>query len=163
MRSIPKCLLALFVALLAGPRARAAQEGVLWSIGTRDDSTAEFAHAPSDYRAYRQPACFAVGSSDPAKDWPYVQPGPSDGGASSEIRRRASLQSWSEGSAVRATAGSLRLGTGQSFVTNSSPSSTTQPQQRRRFLRGAGGRNASVRQAATCPACAASSGASKGC
>ena len=53
---------------------------VLWSIGTKDTNTAEFALGPRDYQAYRQPGVFIVGQSDPKKDWPYVQPGPADAG-----------------------------------------------------------------------------------
>jgi hypothetical protein len=51
----------------------------LWSIGTKDTNTAEFALGPGDYQAYRQPGVFIVGESDPRKDWPYVQPGVADG------------------------------------------------------------------------------------
>ena len=53
---------------------------VLWSIGESDNSTAEFAHAPKDYGAYRQPGFFVVGLSDAKRDWSYVQPGVIDGG-----------------------------------------------------------------------------------
>src|ERR1035441_6182219 len=53
---------------------------LLWSIGTKDTNTAEFALGPGDYHAYRQPGVFVVGQSDPKKDWPYVQPGPVDAG-----------------------------------------------------------------------------------
>lgn len=52
----------------------------LWQIGEFDDSTAEFAFAPKDYRAYRHPGLFIVGSSEAGRDWPYVQPGTIDGG-----------------------------------------------------------------------------------
>ena len=52
----------------------------LWRIGLDDDGTAEFAHAPGNYQDYRRPAFFVVGVSDPATDWPYVQPGTIDGG-----------------------------------------------------------------------------------
>jgi len=58
----------------------AAHAGTLWQIGQRDNSTAEFALAPADYRAYRAPGFFVVGESDPKRDWPYVQPGTIDGG-----------------------------------------------------------------------------------
>ena len=56
------------------------EEAPLWRIGLDDDSTAELAHAPGNYQAYRRPAFFVVGVSDPATDWPYVQPGTIDGG-----------------------------------------------------------------------------------
>ncbi len=66
--------------LAAGGTARAADLPVLWQIGQADNSTAEFACAPADYKAYRGPAFFIVGVSDPKRDWPYVQPGTIDGG-----------------------------------------------------------------------------------
>ena len=50
----------------------------LWQIGQSDDNTAEFAHAPKDYQAYREPGFYVVGVSDAKRDWPYVQPGPAD-------------------------------------------------------------------------------------
>lgn len=51
----------------------------LWQIGEPDDSTAGLALAPDGYRRFGAPAFFVVGRSDPARDWPYVQPGPADG------------------------------------------------------------------------------------
>jgi hypothetical protein len=71
-------LLGLLVATAAVTTSRAAT--LLWSIGTKDTNTAEFALAPGDYHGYRQPGVFIVGQSDPKKDWPYVQPGPTDAG-----------------------------------------------------------------------------------
>jgi alpha-mannosidase len=65
--------------VLGSPMPCPAQLQELWSIGIRDDNTAEFANAPGDYRGYRGPACFVVGSSEPGRDWPYVQPGTNDG------------------------------------------------------------------------------------
>ncbi|MBZ4192239.1 GH92 family glycosyl hydrolase [Niabella beijingensis] len=62
-----------------------AQERVIWSIGKKDNSAAEFALAPDRYADFlkedfgwenRQ---FIVGRSDPRRDWPYVLPGPADG------------------------------------------------------------------------------------
>lgn len=58
----------------------AGAETVLWQIGKFDDSTEEFAFAPKDNGAYRQPAFYVLGVSDPQYDWPYVQPGTVDGG-----------------------------------------------------------------------------------
>ena len=66
--------------LLFGTPAPGQDTVPLWSIGSADDSTAEFALAPGGYRDYRTPACFVVGASTPEIDWPYVQPGPIDGG-----------------------------------------------------------------------------------
>lgn len=60
----------------------AAKEGyLLWSIGQKDHSYAEFAIAGrfNDYAAdFPQDVSFTVGQSDPARDWPYIQPGPAD-------------------------------------------------------------------------------------
>ncbi len=53
---------------------------LLWSIGTKDTNTAEFALGPKDYQGYRQPGVYIVGQSDAKRDWPYVQPGAADGG-----------------------------------------------------------------------------------
>ncbi|MFV1968114.1 MAG: polysaccharide lyase family protein [Pirellulaceae bacterium] len=58
----------------------AAGTKTLWEIGTSDNLTGEFAQAPGNYRGYRRPGFFVVGQSDPKRDWPYVVPGPSDGG-----------------------------------------------------------------------------------
>ncbi len=53
-------------------------EHILWTIGVKDGSTAEFALAPGGYTSYRDDGFFVVGRSDPKRDWPYVQPGPDD-------------------------------------------------------------------------------------
>jgi hypothetical protein len=53
----------------------------LWHIGKADGDDHEFALAPGDYRNFRQDGLFAVGQSDPKRDWPYVHPGPFDGWA----------------------------------------------------------------------------------
>ena len=73
-----RVILGLLTAAAAATSSSAAN--VLWSIGTKDTNTAEFALGPRDYHAYRQPGVFIVGQSDPKKDWPYVQPGPADAG-----------------------------------------------------------------------------------
>lgn len=57
-------------------------EQILWQIGKPDHSHAEFAFA-GDYQAYAKKfggrtVVFDVGRSDPAKDWPFIQPGPDD-------------------------------------------------------------------------------------
>jgi hypothetical protein len=57
----------------------AAEPGkVLWQIGRTDHDDAEFALAPDGYEQFKSDGAFAIGASDPKKDWPYVQPGPSD-------------------------------------------------------------------------------------
>ncbi len=55
----------------------------LWQIGKADGKNAEFALAPGGYARFQNDGFFVVGSSDPKKDWPYVQPGPVDGWAGS--------------------------------------------------------------------------------
>lgn len=50
----------------------------LWEIGKRDGSCAEFALAPNGYPRFAADGFYAVGISDTAKVWPYVQPGPAD-------------------------------------------------------------------------------------
>ena len=65
------------VALLC-TAAGAGRTEPLWTIGTVDKNTREFALAPKDYAGFRDDGYFAVGRSDPARDWPYIRPGPSD-------------------------------------------------------------------------------------
>ncbi|HEY3269118.1 MAG TPA: polysaccharide lyase family protein [Armatimonadota bacterium] len=57
--------------------------GPLWTIGAEDRSTREFALAPGDYARFADDGDFAVGRSNPARDWPCIQPGPDDGWAGS--------------------------------------------------------------------------------
>jgi alpha-mannosidase len=72
--------LAYAITLLAAAGLAPAEAETLWQIGKADNSTAEFAFAPGDYKAYRSPGFFVVGVSDAKADWPYVQPGTIDGG-----------------------------------------------------------------------------------
>jgi hypothetical protein len=51
---------------------------VLWAIGQPDGDNAEFALAPAGFDQFREDGAFFVGESEPARDWPYVQPGPAD-------------------------------------------------------------------------------------
>ncbi len=51
---------------------------VLWQIGKPDNNNAEFALAPGGYSRFQADGFFVVGQSDPQRDWPYVQPGPTD-------------------------------------------------------------------------------------
>ncbi len=50
----------------------------LFQIGKPDQSNTEFAQAPRDYGLIKQDGLFAVGQSDPKRDWPYVHAGPGD-------------------------------------------------------------------------------------
>jgi len=59
-------------------------QGVLWKIGEADRSTEGLALAPDEYRRFLEfdfgweDRYYLVGHSDPARDWPYVLPGPAD-------------------------------------------------------------------------------------
>ncbi|HVX43186.1 MAG TPA: polysaccharide lyase family protein [Mycobacteriales bacterium] len=82
---------AVVIALVIAGRpgsASAQVPGPIFTIGTIDQSAAEFALAPGGYDKYSSTfpddATFTVGTSDPAKDWPYVQPGPQDSWAGSK-------------------------------------------------------------------------------
>ena len=53
----------------------------LWSIGNKDGSYKEFAAAGNhtDYtKLFANDVTYTVGKSAPEKDWPFIQPGPSD-------------------------------------------------------------------------------------
>jgi hypothetical protein len=82
-RHLRPLLLACLVAVqsLAGGAQRMPASVELWSIGKVDASYAEFALAPKAYREFKEDGVFVVGRSDPARDWPYVEPGPQDGWA----------------------------------------------------------------------------------
>lgn len=74
--------LSLFTALLLAAACAAASERVVWQIGASDRNYREFAIAGS-YSAYASrfgatPPVFVVGKSAPARDWPFIQPGPTD-------------------------------------------------------------------------------------
>lgn len=69
---------AVVALLLLGASAHAA---TLWSIGQKDSTYAEFAISGKhqDYKAqFPNDVDFVIGTSKPAKDWPFIQPGPSD-------------------------------------------------------------------------------------
>ncbi|MFI1092548.1 polysaccharide lyase family protein [Streptomyces sp. NPDC020917] len=89
-------MLALIGGLFVTAQSQAAQAGAapsavtpVFQIGTPDHSANEFALAPHGYADY--PAKFpndvsyTVGSSAPAADWSYIQPGPSDGWAGGNV------------------------------------------------------------------------------
>ncbi len=71
--------IAATLCIAAAPPASASE--VLWEIGKPDDSAAEYALGPRDYTQFKEDGFFVVGWSDPARDWPYVHPGPADGWA----------------------------------------------------------------------------------
>ncbi|MFI4912354.1 MAG: polysaccharide lyase family protein [Sedimentisphaeraceae bacterium JB056] len=59
---------------------------LLWEIGSRDNSTEEFAMAPNQYNKFNEyfkgDPVYCVGRSEASKDWSYWHPGPVDGGSS---------------------------------------------------------------------------------
>jgi hypothetical protein len=75
------CCAALAAGVLvvpAGAQELARGPARLWQIGKSDGDDREFALAPGGYRDFAEDGFFAVGESDSARDWPYVQPGPAD-------------------------------------------------------------------------------------
>ncbi len=61
-----------------------AQNHVIWQIGEADNSSAEFALSPNEYKRFLEKdfgwedKYFLIGSSSSKEDWPYVIPGPAD-------------------------------------------------------------------------------------
>ena len=72
----------LALGLLAVSALLGGAEQVIWQIGKADGDYAEFA-MPGNYSAYAaafgaKAPVFEIGRSDPARDWPFIQPGPAD-------------------------------------------------------------------------------------
>ena len=74
------CKLLAMAALLSTTHSQAGN--VLFEIGTKDNSAAEFALYPGKYKNFLMGFSgvkhFAVGYSRPSSNWPYVLPGPKD-------------------------------------------------------------------------------------
>lgn len=74
--------LLVFGAAAAAAFAQAGEPRTLWRLGRTDGDTSEFALGPKDWEAFasmvKQDPVFAVGLSDPGRDWPYAHPGPAD-------------------------------------------------------------------------------------
>ncbi len=75
------CRVAAILVMLASSAALGAERTV-WQIGKPDHDYSKFAFA-GNYQAYAakfgaKPVVFDVGRSDPARDWPFIQPGPVD-------------------------------------------------------------------------------------
>jgi hypothetical protein len=71
----------VFIAFAALPGfcgAQDTQPEPLFQIGKPDGDTRDLALGPDRYNDYASDGFFIVGESDPAKDWPYVHPGPAD-------------------------------------------------------------------------------------
>jgi hypothetical protein len=73
--------LVLGLVLAAGAGTAMAEAQTVWQIGKADGSYMEFAIA-GDYHAWEKQFAkdpvFEVGKSDPAKEWPFIHPGPGD-------------------------------------------------------------------------------------
>jgi predicted alpha-1,2-mannosidase len=73
-------LLILYSVCNAGEKTH----GTIWSIGKADNSSAEFALGPKDFRQFLskdfgyEDKFYLIGFSDIKKDFPYVLPGPAD-------------------------------------------------------------------------------------
>ena len=78
MRNVPFTLCLVSVLVCTGIASAA---DTLWSIGNKDGSYKEFAAAGNhtDYtKLFANDVTYTVGKSAPEKDWPFIQPGPSD-------------------------------------------------------------------------------------
>jgi hypothetical protein len=86
--STQKCLCSLALWTTVSITSSIADENVIWQIGKADKDYSEFAIA-RNYPAYqerfgKEQPVFEPGRSDPARDWPFIQPGPSDAWAGSK-------------------------------------------------------------------------------
>ncbi|MFI1092549.1 polysaccharide lyase family protein [Streptomyces sp. NPDC020917] len=90
------CAAVMLVGVDASPAAAALPPGApaspptpIFTIGTPDQSDAEFALAPSHYEDYSatfpDDVNFTVGTSTEAHDWSYIQPGPGDAWAGKKV------------------------------------------------------------------------------
>lgn len=81
-----KNILFLFVVVIdiALLSCKAEAQEVIWQIGEADNSSAEFALAPNDYKRFLEKdfgwedKFFLIGSSTAKEGWPYIIPGPAD-------------------------------------------------------------------------------------
>jgi len=74
----------LTVVMVTSLQSCKTENEIIWQIGEDNNSSAEFALAPSEYKRFLEKdfgwedRYFLIGSSDVKTDWPYVLPGPSD-------------------------------------------------------------------------------------
>jgi predicted alpha-1,2-mannosidase len=79
MRRLISCIIAILCCLSNGIYA-----SVVWEIGTNNNSSADLALGPSDYKKFLskdfgfEDRYFLIGKSVPSLDFPYVLPGPDD-------------------------------------------------------------------------------------
>ena len=80
-RLIPVISLVAFSLMISSCRS---ENAIIWQIGEANNSAAEFALAPVNYKHFLEKdfgwedRFFLIGQSDVKKDFPYVLPGPSD-------------------------------------------------------------------------------------
>ncbi|HUW60473.1 MAG TPA: polysaccharide lyase family protein [Candidatus Bathyarchaeia archaeon] len=82
-RTYAAVALLTFAGCVTAPPPGVESAHVLWEIGTADNDTAGFALGRDRYLDFGEDPVFMAGISDPAKDWPYMQPGPDDSWARS--------------------------------------------------------------------------------
>ena len=95
---------AVLVSVLSAPDASEAE--VVWTVGLSDDRPAEFAlgrdEAYAQYpKGFPSDVTFRVGSSDPAREFCYIHPGPMDvwaGSRAHDVRVTFSLDGSPSGS-----------------------------------------------------------------
>ena len=75
---LPLCAAAIITAGASRTANAQGPQPLYWQIGAVDKNDSEFALAPSKWSSYKADALYVIGSSNPATDWPYVQPGPDD-------------------------------------------------------------------------------------
>ncbi len=86
--------IAAIIFLVQTVSAQSSGQKVIWHIGEKDKSDAEFALAPSGYTNFLEKdfgwedGAFIIGKSVAKKDWPYALPGPEDNwGGSAPLAR----------------------------------------------------------------------------
>jgi hypothetical protein len=67
-----------FAVWLGAITSLAATSPWLWQIGNDDGQYREFALAAGKVNDFRDDPTFLIGASNPANDWPFIHPGPSD-------------------------------------------------------------------------------------
>ncbi|MHB1037129.1 MAG: glycoside hydrolase family 38 N-terminal domain-containing protein [Pirellulales bacterium] len=81
-----------FLVLLAIASTASGAERVVWQIGKPDRDYREFAiagnHAAYAGRFAAKPVVFQIGQHDAARDWPFIQPGPTDAWAGARVHPR---------------------------------------------------------------------------
>lgn len=93
-----KMRILIFPLLFVAQSILAAPGHLIWQIGENNNSSAEFALYPDEFKSFIfrdfgwEDRYFLVGRHDPKTDWPYILPGPDDewGGTANNSGRRSS-------------------------------------------------------------------------